>query len=188
MPPQAPQAKAIVELEGRDYISFLKLGLSTDDLVEATGLDVHKFKVDIAKGQRFTIIFRSQESKDVPAIELVRHSFEKDSDMQSAIIRVSFIRMDRKLSGFLLSNEAQAEYRLNCSGCRPGGIATIVQNPFGIHNPTGRNLLVCSSDLESKRYSVDPKETLLLRVMDGKAAQGVDVDGYPRGEVVIVRD
>ena len=185
-PPEAPQAKASAEPENRDAIGFRKLALSTDDLVDATGLDVYKYRVDVAKGERFTIVLRSQESKEAPMREMIGYSFEKTSD-DPAIVRVSFLRMDRKLSGFLMSNEAQAEYRLNCSNCKPGGLVTYAKNPLGTDESIQRGLLVCNADEESKQYSVDVKETLLLRVMNGKADRGVNVDGYPRGEVVVVK-
>jgi RNA polymerase sigma factor (sigma-70 family) len=191
-PPKAqktPQPKASASPEGkvRDAISFLKLALSTDDLVEATGLDMYKFRIDVAKGQRFKVVLRSQDSKDAPERELVSYSFEKTTD-QPAIVGVSFLRRDRKLSGFLMSNEALAEYRLSCSGCVPGGLNTFVKNPLGALDSTQRTMLVCSTELESKQYGVDARETLLLRVCERGTGRGVDVEGYPRGEVVVVKE
>jgi hypothetical protein len=46
--------------------------------------------------------------------------------------------------------------------------------------------LIAASD---KHYPTrDEKETVLLRVCENNATKGVDEDGYPRGEVVIVRE
>ncbi len=186
-PTQTPQAKASAEPERQDSISFRKLALSTDDLVDATGLNIYKFRIDVAKGARFRVVLRSQESKELPAREIVGLSFEKTSE-EPAIIGVSFLRLDRKLSGFLMSTEDRAEYRLSCSQCKPGGIAAFVDNPLGAIDSTRRTMLVFRSDWETKGYNVDAKETLLLRACETKAARGVDVDGYPRAEVVVVRD
>ena len=119
--------------------------------------------------------------------EILAISFEKTSN-DPAIIGVSFLRLDRKLSGFLLSTEERAEYRLSCSQCKPGGIATYVNNPLGALDSARRTLLVCRSDLEGRTVGAGAKESLLLRVCDGTAARGVNVDGYPRAEVVVVRD
>ena len=186
-PPQAPQAKPNPDPDTRDAISFQKLALSTDDLVEATGLDVYKFRIDIRKGEKFRVVLRSQERKETPSHEIIGYSFEKTSD-DPATIGVSFLRLDRKLSGFLLSNEAQAEYRLSCSHCKPGGLATFVNNPLGFVDSTRRTILVFRSVEETKDHGAGAGETLLLRVCETKAARGVDVDGYPRAELVVVKD
>jgi RNA polymerase sigma factor (sigma-70 family) len=189
-PPQAPQAqqaKASAEPEHRESIPFQKVALSTDDLVEATGLDVYKFRIDVPKGERFRLALRMQETKEARAKLLHAFLFEKTSE-EPAIVCVSFLRMDRKLSGFLMSSEPQAEFRLSCSHCKPGGIATIVPNPLGNLDPTHRSLLFFRTEEENKGYGVDAKETLLLRVMERGAGPGVDDEGYPRGEVVLVRD
>ncbi len=189
--PEPPQAKPIAGPDGQDYISFLRLGLSTDDLVEATGLDIYKFRIDVAKGEKFRVLLRSQESKESPARELVDFSFEKVSDGSGAVIGVSFLRRDRKLSGFLLSEEGDGEYRLKCAGCKQGGLVTIVKHPIASVDPTHRGLLVCDTDLVSKEYRANSNETLLLRICENKpkpGQRGVDVDGYPRGEVVVIKE
>jgi RNA polymerase sigma factor (sigma-70 family) len=185
--PEAPQAQASADPERRESISFAKLGLSTDDLVEATGLNVYKFRIDVKKGEKFRVVLRTQQRKEEPTHELVGYTFETVSD-GPAIVGVSFLRMDRKLSGFLLSNEREAEYRLTCSNCKQGGIATIVQNPLGNLDSTHRTYFVFAHDGENKGHDVDRKEALLLRVCEKGPGPGVDLDGYPRGEVVLVRD
>ena len=76
--PEAPQAKASAGPEGQDDISFRKLALSTDDLVDATGLDIYKFRIDVAKGEQFRVVLRSQESKESPAREIVSHLVRED--------------------------------------------------------------------------------------------------------------
>jgi hypothetical protein len=189
-PPEPLQARATAEPERRDSISFQKVALTTDDLVEATGLDIYKFRVQIAKGERFRVVLRAQERKDLPPHELVGYSFEKTA-ADPAIVGVTFLRLDRKLSGFLMSNELQAEYRLTCSNCKQGGISTILNNPLGALDSTHRTVFVCHSDAENEGHGVDAKETLLLRACDRTAergVRGVNVDGYPRAEVVVVKE
>ena len=186
----APRAKASADPESREAISFQKLALSTEDLIEATGLNIYKFRIDIAKGERFRIVLRSQESKDSERREILGFSFEKTSE-DPVIIGVSFLRLDRKLSGFLLSTEDRAEYRLSCSNCKPGGLATYVNNPLGTLDSARRTFYVFRSSEETKDNGVDAKETLLLRACDGTAprgVKGVNLDGYPRAEVVVVKD
>ncbi len=184
------QAKPNADPDHQDAISFQKLALSTDDLVEATGLDVYKFRIDVAKGEKFRVVLRYEERKDYPAHEILGFSFEKTSD-EPVILGVSFLRPDRKLAGCLMSSEKQAEYRLSCSQCKPGGIATFLNNPLGTVEPSRRTVLVFRTVEETKGYTKDPRETLLLRVCDGTAApgvRGVNADGYPRAEVVVVKD
>ncbi len=189
-PSQAPQAKPDAETNHQDAISFQKLPLSTDDLVEATGLDVYKFRIDVANGKKFRVVLRYVERKDYPAHEILGFSFEKTSD-EPVTVGVSFLRPDRKLAACLMSSEREAEYRLSCTHCKQGGIATFVNNPLGTVEPSRRTVLVFRSVEETKGYNNDPTETLLLRVCDGtppRGVRGVNVDGYPRAEVVVVKD
>ena len=73
--------------------------------------------------------------------------------------------------------------------CKPGGIVTFVKNPLGTVDSTQRGLLVFRHRRGDKSYRADAKETLLLRVCEtARRHRGVDVDGYPRGEVVVIRD
>src|SRR5262249_781382 len=148
----------------------------------AAGLDIYKFNVEIAKGERFKVVFRVCESKESPSREIVSRSFQKTFEKPTTV-RMNFLRRDRKLSGFLLSDEDEAEYRLSCAGGATGGIVTIVKNPLGQLDPTRRGLLIAESDEQNTNR--DENEAVLLRVCENRATRGVDMDGYPRGEVVV---
>jgi hypothetical protein len=177
--PQAPTGQENAVAQIRELVPFQKAALNTDDLVEAAGLDIYKFNVELAKGESFKVVLRVCESKESPSREIVGRSFKKTFEKPTTV-RVSFLRRDRKLSGFLLSDEAEAEYRLSCAGGATGGIATIVKNPLGQLDPTRRGLLIGDSDKENALRG--ERETVLLRVCENRATRGVDVGGYPRGE------
>lgn len=167
-------------------IPFQKVGLSADDLAESTGLDIYKFRVDLPKGQRFRVVLRAQQDEKSPAPETPGILFQTTAD-EPTIVRVSFIRMDRKLQGFLLSNEPQAEYRVNCSGGTNGGFATIVANPLAGTDATNRGVFAHQSSEREAKEGL--KETRLLSVAAHKPdGRGVDMSGYPRGEVVIRKE
>ena len=185
MPPKTSQKKEASESNTHELIPFQKVALSTDDLVEATGLDIYKFQINLRKNERFRVELRVIQSKESPSRELVSHTF-RQTEEKPTTIRVSFLRRDKKMSGFLLTDEAEAEFRLICSGGASGGIVTIVRNPLGQLDPTRRGLLIAESD---KEYPTrDEKETVLIRICENNATKGVDVDGYPRGEVVVVKE
>ena len=101
-------------------------------------------------------------------------------------LRVSFLTRDHKLRGFLLSTEPEAEYRLECTGCTPTGIVTIVQNPLGDLDPTHRGLYIYQNN--QTHLVVKNGEMLLLRVGTNNATRGVDLEGYPRAEVIVTTD
>ncbi len=65
-----------------------------------------------------------------------------------------------------------------------------MKHPIASVDPTRRGLLICDTDLVSKEYRANTNETLLLRICESKpkpGQRGVDVDGYPRGEVVVIK-
>jgi hypothetical protein len=184
VPRAAAQAEKNEKPDGDASFQFQKVALGTDDLVEAAGLDIYKFQVGLAKGQRFRVVLQVLETKETPARVLSAHEFQKTGD-GAAIIRVSFLRTDRKLQGFLLSNEAQAEYRLDCSECTPGGFATIVKNPLGDQVPTRRSLAINKSDKSNKRNGIN--ETQLISLFASEVGRPGDPSAYPRAELVIVK-
>jgi RNA polymerase sigma factor (sigma-70 family) len=168
--------------EGDAPIPFKKVALATDDLLEVTNLDIYKFQVDLKNGERFRVVLRALESKGKPARELVSFDFQKTGD-RAATIRVSFLRSDRKLEGFLLSNAKQAEYRLSCSGCDPSGFVTYVQNPLGNLDPTRRGLIIHESEIANKRVGID--ETRLISLVATEPGP-LSASSYPRAELVII--
>src|SRR4051812_18952041 len=111
-----PILATVLGRDQREVKSFQKLTLNADDIAEMTGVNVHKFQVDQKKDQRFSIVLREQENANAVPRELNRFEFTKENKDQTTI-RVGFIGVDRKLTGFLLSNEKEAEFRVGCSGC-----------------------------------------------------------------------
>jgi hypothetical protein len=100
---------------------------------------------------------------------------------------VSFLRTDRKLQGFLLSTEPEAEYRVDCSGGATGGFVTVIKNPLGDIAPTLRGLVAYQSDERDAQEG--PKQTRLLTIAAQKpGGRGIDMSGYPRAEVVVTED
>jgi hypothetical protein len=147
---------------------FQKLKLDADDLADITGVNIYKFQLNIAKGERFRVVLREVKEKDAEPRVLHQFPFVKESDAPT-IIRVGFLRMDRKLAGFLLSEEKQAEYRVDCSGCSPGGFATIVPLPLADVPPTRKTLYVSQSDTDAKRTGM--KGMQLITVVASEPGQ-----------------
>ena len=168
-------------------IPFQRVGLNADDLAECTSLDIYKFRVDLAKGRRFRVVLRwRQDAKSTPR-ESSGVPFEATRD-EPTTIRVSFLRSDRKLQGFLLSNEPEAEYRVTCSGGATGGFVTMIENPLGDIAPRLRGLVVHKS--EESNAQEGHKQTRLLTVAahQESGGRGVDISGYPRAEVFVTED
>ena len=186
----APRQEAVDKEAGKpersDSVSFQRIELSADDLADATGLDIYKFRVDLAKGRRFRVVFRMRHDEKSPARESVGIPFQTTKD-EPTTIRVSFLRTDRTLQGFLLSTELRAEYRVNYSGGASGGFVTIIKNPLGDIDPTLRGLVVHQSNERNAQEGL--KETRLLTVAAHKpGGRGIDMSGYPRAEVVVTED
>ena len=167
-------------------IPFQRVGLNADDLAECTGLDIYKFRVDLAKGRRFRVVLRwRQDAKSTPR-ESSGVPFEATRD-EPTTIRVSFLRADRKLQGFLLSNEPEAEYRVNCSGGATGGFVTMIENPLGDIAPRLRGLVVHKSE-ESNAGGPQADPAPHGRRSSRIGRSGIDMSGYPRAEVFVTED
>jgi RNA polymerase sigma factor (sigma-70 family) len=168
-------------------IPFRQVALSADDLVAVTGLNVYKYKLDLPKGARFQLLIREFADKDAAEKELWHHDFEKVED-GPATLRVSFLRLDRQLSGVLFSQEKQSEFRVECDACSPGGLATVVQTPLHAVPGPEKMLQVFPSDKE--RDATQPDFTRLLRVFhhdrEAKPVKSLD-EVYPRAEMVLIR-
>jgi hypothetical protein len=185
-PRQEAGGKGADKPERADSVTFERTELSADDLVDATGLDIYKFRADLVKGRRFRVVLRIRQDEKSPTRESVGVPFEIKRD-EPTTIRVSFLRTDRTLQGFLLSTEPEAEYRVNYSGGASGGFVTIIKNPLGDIDPTLRGLDVHQSDEKNAQEGL--KETPLLTVAAQKpGGRGINMSGYPRAEVVVTED
>jgi len=110
-------------------IGLQKLKPDFDDFIRATYLDLYKFQIPIAKGQKFRILWREYDGKSDEARGGQEFNYEKTTD-KPTIVRVSFLRQDGKLEGVLLSEEKSAWFRLECEGCNLPGLVTIVSLPL----------------------------------------------------------
>jgi hypothetical protein len=162
---------------------FHRLKLDADDLAEVTGVNVYKFQVAMPKGQHFRVVLREVREEGAEPRVLHQFSFVKESELPTTV-RVGFLGSDRKLAGFLLSEEKQAEYRVDCPGCSPPGIATVLSQPLGNVPITRKMLFVSGSDKQAREMGL--KGLQLITVVDrepGKAVQ--TATGTPRAELVI---
>jgi hypothetical protein len=164
-----------------DDISFQYLKLDANDLAEVTGVNIYKFQVAMPKGQKFRIVFREVDAKEARPRVLHQMSLVKESDTP-VTLRVGFMRSDRKLASFLLSEEKEAEYRVDCSGCSPSGYATIVPLPLANIPLTDKTLMVSASDKQAKEMG---KGTALIRVVARDIVKGGMPTSFPRAELVI---
>src|SRR4051812_30848419 len=95
-PRQEAGGKEAGKLDRSDAVPFQRIGLSADDLADATGLDIYKFRVDLAKGRRFRVVLRVRQDEESAARESVGIPFQTTGD-EPTTIRVSFLRTDCKL-------------------------------------------------------------------------------------------
>lgn len=163
--------------------AFRKLKLDADDLAEVTGVNVYKFQVAMPKGQHFRVVLREVREGGAEPRVLHQFPFVKDSDTPTTV-RVGFLRSDRKRAGFLLSEEKEAEYRVDCPGCSPPGFATIVSQPLADVPPTRKTLIVSGSDKEAKQMGLKGLQLITVVTSEpGKPAPRATVS--PRFELVI---
>jgi RNA polymerase sigma factor (sigma-70 family) len=176
-----PGAKPQEPVAGERRIPFHQAPVSGDDIVAVTGLDVYKFQLDIPKGEKFEVTWGSVDSK-VPWY----HDFTKEED-GPVTLRVSFLRLDRKMAGWLFSQEKEAEFRLDCAGCNPSFIGSVVANPLAGIPATEKHLIVVPSDKAWTGSKSGP--TRLLAVVHSKPGVPVgSIDAaYPRAELTVRR-
>ena len=185
-PRPAPAAKT-PENTDEGPTRFRRVGLDPDDVVNVTGLDLYKYRLDdMPKGKRFRVMIREQKDAKTPPRVLYDLPFKKTAE-GPATFRFSFLRRDRTLQGVLLSQEEQAEFRVNATGCDPSGFVTIVEVPLHGVEPTRKGLIPHRSDEAIRRSGI--KETRLLTIVASEPGKpGSSPTAFPRGELVIVDD
>jgi RNA polymerase sigma factor (sigma-70 family) len=165
---------------------FRLMPRTADDLAEVTGLNVYKYRLDLPKGQRFRILWEAFPKKGAPERWLWHHDFEKKEE-GPLVLRVSFLRRDRKMQGVLLSQEKEAEFRLDCPGCHPPGLATIVSKPLADSPQDGQLLVVFESEKDDW-FHARPGTTRLLVLLAKNPLGQRDLEKvYPRAELVLER-
>lgn len=168
-------------------IPFQRAKLDADDLAEVTGLNLYKFRLDLPKGQRFKVVLRELRSADEKPRVPFWFAFQHDTD-KPLELRVAFIRADRKLAGFLLGTEKEAEFRLDCPGCSPSGVGTIIERPLLDLPPTQRTLFVHRSEKDNEQQWKLKDTRLITLVGREKADEGKPAPpptGFPRAELVV---
>ena len=165
---------------------FKILSLDANDLTELTGLDIYKFRIDMPKGQVFNVILREvNPRKDA---EGWGHRFEfRQQESGPTTLKLSFLRSDRKLAGFWLGDDKQAEYRVNCTGGTTGGFATTIPHPVADVPATQRLLIVWGSNEQVHLFGLKGVQlvTVMVKELPGQPRADIEMLTARRVEVVV---
>jgi RNA polymerase sigma factor (sigma-70 family) len=164
--------------------SFRQESVGVDELVNHTGLNIYKFVANIPKGKRFRVVWRQVNTPGGDRV-LYIYPLQKKTDAPTTIL-VSFLRRDGKLGGVLLSDDDGAQFRLDCSGCDPSGIATIVPLPMAGREITQKTLIVHKTDQQNGLPKVKGMRLITLLASEpGKPIPSPLPADAARGELVI---
>jgi hypothetical protein len=168
-------------------VAFRRIDPTVRDLLEVTGLNVFKFRLEMKKGERFRLMLQEFPARGQGPRHL--HHFDYAVDQEAPELRVSFLRRDGKLGGVLLSPDKEAEYRVSCPGCKPPGIGTIVPNP--LHAVEGQKTQIVLGGDKDRESAAGPDGRRLLVVYknDPEAKTfGMNLGTvYPRAELVVIK-
>jgi RNA polymerase sigma factor (sigma-70 family) len=179
---EKPDAPVVAERP----VAFRAAQVSADDIIEVTGLNVYKFRLDIPKGEKFRVMLRELADKDAGARALHQFDFTREAEGPMTL-RVSFLRRDGRLEGVLLDEAKQATYRVDCEGCSPPGIATIVQNPLAAVPPTEKVLSVIASDKAWGNSKSGPARLITVFHRNPGDNSGLIDAAFPRAELTVTR-
>lgn len=181
-PPKAAEpAKPVAATPADASFQFTGLPLDVSDIMEATGLNIYKFNVEVPKDKEFQIALREWADKDSPPRERGRWIFQKGDGNGPTTIRISFMPFDGSLRQVLLSNDKEAQMRISCSDCKPSGMGTVVPVLLQDVKLTERTLCTASTSKELQIYGVN--HAPLVFVVSNRA--GTLPTNYPRSELVI---
>jgi hypothetical protein len=183
-PPKPPPAGGDAATAGEPAVRFNLLSLDANDLADANGLNIYKFKLEVPKGRPFHVVLRELDSKDGPPRELRRFTFRRGEREGPTTLRVDFTRRDGAVGGVLLTEQKDAVFRISCPDCTPTGLATIVPVPLSGVKLTERILLVHQSDMDNTRWGV--KEARLLTVV--RNVRSSSPTDYPRAELLVEQE
>lgn len=170
--------------EAKPADEFAQVRVGGEELIEDLGLDCFQFELPGVKGTPFELVYRTIESQGAkPTERPIRFTPEAG---RTPVLRVTFVRSDREMRGFLLGDHPRAEYRVTAKHCSPSGMATFVDNPLK-GTPTGERLRNVFST--PTKGLAGPGESLLLLAARGErdAAKGWKTMTYPRLELVVRR-
>jgi hypothetical protein len=172
-------------------IAYKKASLTTDELIDATGLNIYKFQLDLPKGQRFRVAVTEFPSKEVDPRELKSFDFQKTTDGPMTL-HISFLPTGGKLHGVLMGKEEEVDFRVSCDGCDPSGWGTIIPNPGAAIPSDGQLFAVFSTEKgweAGNKGKIEAKRTRLLALFACKPGKTVaDFNtAYPRAELTVER-
>src|SRR5262249_37316470 len=113
-PPKPPPAEGAPAPTDPALVAFDIVTIDANDLVDAHTLNIYKFKVDVPKGQKFRVILRELPAKDAEPHVLTGFSFQRGDGAGPVTMRVDFTRMDGTVGGVLLTEQKEAQFRVNC--------------------------------------------------------------------------
>lgn len=164
-----------------------RLPLSAGDIASVTGLNIYKFRIAMNPGAKFDVAVSVQNDAASEPRSLERHSFTSDDDTDRVDLLLSFLSRDDKLRGVLLSQEKEVVYRVDCSGCSPPGIATIISLPLNEIPGTQKTLIPMTAE-RSAVFS-DENEVCLIAIVASKAGKPVTMtESFPRAKISIIFD
>lgn len=155
--------------------------LDASDLADFTGVNIYKFRLELRKG-RFSVVLREVLDKDAAPRELKRFNFEKLSD-EPLTMRVGILGLDQKLTSFLLSNEKLARIRVDCPGCHPSQLSSVVEQPLPDIELTRKSLWVARSDKQVNEMGAQGLQLITVMTSNSK---GLFPSNLPRAELVVL--
>jgi RNA polymerase sigma factor (sigma-70 family) len=172
-------------------IAFKKTSLTIDELIAATGLNIYKFQLDMAKGQKFRVAVTKFPSKEADPQELKSFEFQKTTD-GPMMLHITFLPLDGKLHGVLMGKEEEVDFRVSCDGCDPSGWGTIIPNPGAEIPADGQLFAVFSNEkgwAEGSKGKIKAGPTTLLALFASKPGIALaDLSSaYPRAELTVER-
>lgn len=170
----------VSNVRGDEPFSVVAARTDVTDLSRLSDLDVYKYEVTVRKGQKLAVVLEYQEFATDKGNQPIRREVTARADGKATLL-VGFLREDRKLASFLLSDEKRADFKFVWEGAISDGLNGLVSNPLA------------DTPLGSKALTIHPKpevlpdgryELLLLYRARYIEKQGLE-QLYPRAALVI---
>lgn len=171
----------------KDTPTLEKLEIDMSDLLSVTFLNIYKYHLVLPQSSRFHVILREQHSAESPPRILSDDVFHV-GNKNDLNLRISFLSLEDRFSGVLLSDEKQAEFRIAIDGTTEPEVVRIVPVPLA---DVDRTYLVMAAHIDTqhpKWASQDGAIQLLAIFPSTPANQHVADRGYPRAELVVIAD
>lgn len=161
-----------------------RLSLTADDLAGALNLNIYKFRVPMRSETKFDIVVSVQDSPDAEPRVLSRQSLRHRGDAESVDLRLSFLPRDDSVRGVLLTQDEEVVYRVKCSGCSPGGFATIIPLPLREIPGTEKTLMPVNAEVSAELS--DEGETCLIAILASEVGKPASTKtSYPRAKISV---